>query len=103
MPSINWKIRFHRKNILFLIQTATSVILPVFTYFGLHVSDITSWDMLFDTCIRALRNPYVLLLILSSLFHAVTDPTTFGVGDSTKALTYSAPKKSNTPQHADGE
>jgi len=32
-------------------------------------------------------------MALMSLFNAVTDPTTKGVGDSDKALTYEKPKE----------
>lgn len=93
MNTINWKIRFHRKNLLFLIQTAASLILPVLAYFGLEAADLTTWDVVFETVLRAIRNPYVVLMILTSLFHAVTDPTTRGIRDSDAALTYQEPRK----------
>lgn len=36
---------------------------------------------------------YVVVMALVSLFNAITDPTTKGIGDSEKALTYTSPKK----------
>lgn len=93
MNTINWKIRFHKKNFLFLTQTAVSLVLPVLTYFGLEAADFTTWHTLWDTAVKAISNPYVVLLMLTSLFHAVTDPTTSGIGDSPAALTYREPKK----------
>lgn len=89
---INWKIRFSRKNIIFIVQVVTSVIIPVFTYFGLKASDITTWAVLYDTFMNAVKNPYVLGMMALSLFNAVTDPTTKGINDSESALGYIEPK-----------
>lgn len=89
---LNWKVRFNRKNILFLSQVAISVLVPVLSYFGLEASDITSWAKVGEVLVGAISNPYVLVLILVSLFNAITDPTTKGIADSKVAMTYSEPK-----------
>ena len=36
--------------------------------------------------------PYVLGLVIVSVFNAITDPTTAGLGDSERAMTYSYPQ-----------
>lgn len=90
--NINWKVRFNRKNIMFLVQVVISVCVPVLTYFGLQASDLTTWGTVWDTFVQAISNPYVVIMALVSLFNAVTDPTTKGVSDSKDALTYDQPK-----------
>ena len=90
--NINWKVRFNRKNIVFLAQVAISVCVPVLTYFGLQASDLTTWGAVWNTFVQAISNPYVVIMALVSLFNAVTDPTTKGVSDSKDALTYDQPK-----------
>lgn len=89
---INWKVRFNKNNIKFIAQVIISVIVPILTYFGLQASDLTTWGKVWDTLVRAISNPYVVVMALVSLFNAITDPTTKGVGDSDNALTYTNPR-----------
>lgn len=91
--NINWKVRFNKQNILFIAQVIVSVVVPILTYFGIQASDITSWSMVWDTIIKAVSNPYVVVMVIVSLFNAITDPTTKGVSDSDLAMTYTAPKE----------
>nr|DAR44088.1 MAG TPA: holin [Caudoviricetes sp.] len=93
MKKLNWKVRFNRENILFISQVIISVVVPILTYFGLQASDLTTWTKVGDTFVQAVSNPYVVVMALVSLFNAITDPTTKGIGDSEKALTYTSPKK----------
>lgn len=93
MNKINWKVRFSKNNILFIVQVIISVVIPILTYFGLQASDLTTWAKVWDTLIAAISNPYVVVMALVSFFNAVTDPTTKGIGDSTTALSYTEPKK----------
>lgn len=83
-------IRF--KNPLFIAQMILAVLTPILAYAGLTVKDLTTWQALGDLLIGALSNPYVLGLVVVSVFNAVTDPTTSGVADSEQALTYTKPK-----------
>lgn len=89
--NINWKVRF--KNPVFIWQLVLAVILPVLAYFGLEGKDLTSWGVLFDTLGKAFSNPYVVFLMLGSLWNAINDPTTSGTTDSLTALKYSKPRK----------
>lgn len=88
---INWKVRF--KNPVFITQLILSILTPILTYMGITVQDLTSWGMVFNALQCAVANPYVLGLIIVSVWNALNDPTTAGLGDSTNALTYSTPKK----------
>ena len=88
---MNWQVRF--KNPLFIAQMILAVLTPILAYAGLTVKDLTTWKALGDLLIGALSNPYVLGLVVVSLFNAVTDPTTSGVKDSEQALTYTKPKE----------
>ena len=93
MNKINWKVRFSKNNILFIAQVIISVVIPILTYFGLQASDLTTWVKVWDIFVSAISNPYVVVMALVSLFNAITDPTTKGIGDSTTALSYTEPKK----------
>lgn len=93
MNKINWKVRFSKNNILFIAQVIISVVIPILTYFGLQASDLTTWAKVWETFVSAISNPYVVVMALVSLFNAITDPTTKGIGDSTNALSYTEPKK----------
>ena len=92
MNKINWKVRFNKENILFISQVIISVVIPILTYFGLQASDLTTWSKVWGTFVQAISNPYVVVMVLVSLFNAITDPTTKGIGDSSIALTYNKPK-----------
>lgn len=88
---MNWKVRF--KNPLFIAQMILAVLTPILAYAGLTVKDLTTWQALGDLLTGALSNPYVLGLVVVSVFNAVTDPTTSGVTDSEQALAYTKPKE----------
>ncbi len=88
---INWNVRF--KNPVFIVQIILSVLTPILTYAGLTMQDITTWKTLGDLLIGAVSNPYVLGLVVLSVWNALTDPTTEGLSDSDLALTYKTPKK----------
>lgn len=87
---INLKVRF--KNPVFITQLVLSVLTPILAYAGLTLADMTSWSALGQLLINALSNPYVLGLVVISVWNALNDPTTKGVSDSAQAMTYSAPK-----------
>ena len=88
---VNWKVRF--KNPVFIAQLILSVLTPILAYAGLTIQDITTWGALGNLLVSALSNPYVLGLVIVSVWNAVNDPTTAGVSDSSNALTYEEPKK----------
>lgn len=89
---LNWKVRFNKKNFLFIGQVIISVVIPVLAYFGLQASDLTTWSKVWETFVQAISNPYVVIMAIVSLFNAVTDPTTKGISDSASALSYTQPR-----------
>lgn len=88
---INFKVRF--KNPIFIAQLVLAIFTPILAYAGLTAQDLTSWKALFELIIGAVSNPYVLGLVVVSVWNALNDPTTSGVSDSLNALTYKTPKK----------
>lgn len=88
---INWKVRF--KNPVFIAQLVIAVILPILGYMGITAADLTSWPILGNVLLQAISNPYVLSLVIASVWQTINDPTTSGVTDSAQALTYTEPKK----------
>ena len=88
---MNWKVRF--KNPVFWAQIVLAVLTPILAYAGLAFEDMTSWPALGKLLLDAISNPYVLALVVVSVWNAVNDPTTAGVTDSEQAPTYTEPKK----------
>lgn len=88
---INWKVRF--KNPLFWVQVLLAILMPILAYMGLTVEDLTSWTILGATLLEAVKNPYVLGLVVVSVWNAINDPTTEGVSDSKLAMSYIEPHK----------
>ena len=77
MKNINWKLRFQNKATLLAI--ASTVILLI-QQLGFKLPDN----------IADIVNTFLTLLVLLGV---INDPTTEGISDSPKALTYSEPKK----------
>ena len=86
---INWKVRF--KNPVFYVQLLLAVLTPILAYMGLTMSDLTTWPAVGNVLLQAVSNPYILGLVVVSVWNAINDPTTSGVSDSSKALTYNKP------------
>lgn len=91
MTKINWKVRF--KNPIFVAQLVLAIFTPILAYAGLTAEDMTTWSALGNLLLSAVSNPYVLCLVVISVWNCVTDPTTAGATDSEKALTYEEPVK----------
>ena len=87
---MNLKVRF--KNPVFIAQFILAILTPILAYAGLTVQDLTSWQALGEILLGAIRNPYVLGLIVVSVQNAFNDPTTAGITDSAQAMTYEKPK-----------
>lgn len=86
---INWKVRL--KNPMFWAQLVLSVIMPILAYLGLTAEDLNSWARLSEVLLQAVSSPYILGLVIVSVYNAITDPTTSGFTDSKRALTYTKP------------
>ncbi len=87
----NWKIRL--KNPIFYIQILMAIVSSVLAYMGITASEITSWQKLWEIICQALSNPYILFLSAISIYNSLIDPTTKGISDSKRAMTYDEPSK----------
>lgn len=88
---MNLKVRM--KNWSFWVSVLISIGAPILAYFGLTAADITTWAALGRVLLEAVSNPYVVGLVLVSLYNALIDPTTKGIKDSAQAMTYEKPKE----------
>ncbi len=88
---INWKVRI--KNPWFWVQVVLAIVAPVMAYLGITAEELTSWSIVGTVLLEAISNPYVLGLVLVSVWNAINDPTTEGLSDSLQALTYNTPRK----------
>lgn len=81
------------RNPVFWAQMALAVFAPIAAYFGLTGADFTTWGMVWETACKAVMNPYVVVSVVVSVWNALNDPTTAGLKDSARAMTYEAPWK----------
>ena len=88
---MNLKVR--AKNPVFWFNIALAVVAPVLAYFGLTGADFTTWEFVLETIVKAVQNPYVVFGVVVSVWNALSDPTTAGVGDSKRAMGYEKPFK----------
>lgn len=93
MNKINWKVRFSKDNIMFIVRFVGALAIPVLAYLGLELKDLTSWDMVLDVLVNFISNPYLVILTVINALNMTIDPTTKGITDSEKALQYTEPKK----------
>ena len=66
---MNLKVRF--KNPVFIAQIILAVLTPVLAYAGLTAQDLTTWSALGDLLMSAISNPYVLSLVVVSVWNAL--------------------------------
>jgi len=86
---INWKVRI--KNPVFWVQIAVAIVLPILAYLGLGWEDMTSWAAFGGIFLEAVKNPVILASVIVSVWNAINDPTTKGLADSDRAMTYDKP------------
>lgn len=88
---INWKVRF--ANPEFWKQIVLAVFAPLLAYYGMNWAEMTTWAAIGNLFAQAVQNPVVVLSVAVSVYNAIIDPTTKGIGDSARALTYDKPAK----------
>lgn len=86
---MNLKVR--AKNWSFWVSIAASIATPILVYFGLTAADITTWAALGDLFVKAVSNPYVIWMVGVSVYNTLVDPTTKGIKDSKRAMSYTVP------------
>ena len=88
---INWKVRFSKHNLTFIIRFIGALLIPVLGYLGIKYEDINSWEKLLDVLIGFISNPYLIGLTIVNAINLIPDPTTKGLSDSERALNYKKP------------
>lgn len=92
--NINWKVRV--KSPQFWIGVIGVIFSPVMSYLGLSGSDFTTWESVLSFFRSFISNPYLIATAVMSVFSflgVITDPTTSGFSDSSRAMTYKQPNK----------
>ena len=89
---INWKVRF--KNPVFWFNLAAAIFLPMLACLGLNWEDMPSWQAVGNVFLQAAQSPVIVVSVLVSVWNLLNDPTTKGLSDSSQALSYTEPKKS---------
>lgn len=90
--NINWKVRFSRKNVTFLIRFIAALALPVLAYMGIRVEDLTTWPMIGRVIIDFVSNPFLVGLTIINGLNVIPDPIVKGFSDSPLGLSYTEPK-----------
>ena len=89
MKALNLRVRL--RNPIFIAQAILAILTPILAYAGLTMQDLTSWAALGNLLLGAISNPYVLGLVVVSLWNTVTDPTTPSWYDGPIGLSYTSP------------
>lgn len=84
---INMSVRF--KNPWFWI----GVIGIILTSMNITAENCSTWPDLFNTILCSFDNPFKVGSAVMAVLGVIVDPTTIGMGDSERALTYIKPKK----------
>ncbi|MCM3110693.1 phage holin [Lederbergia lenta] len=92
MKIINWKVRFSRENIQFIVRFIASILIPILAYMGLKLDDIITWSLVGGILRDFISNPYLIALTIINAINIIPDPTTTGIGDSRQALRYVKPR-----------
>jgi phi LC3 family holin len=92
MSKINWKLRLQNKVTVTAIATAGIAVASAMVNFG-NVAGF--WSIKFDSTQVTAVTLNAITIVFGALgaLGIIHDPTTAGVGDSERALTYKEPKK----------
>ena len=83
---INWKVR--AVNPYFWIGLIAVVLASV----GVSPESLTSWAILKDQLLALIGNPFAIGCVAIAVIGYINDPTTRGIGDSERALSYKKPR-----------
>ena len=84
---INIPVRF--KNPWFWVGLVGVVLSAI----GVSADMFTSWKAVWDAVVNLVSNPFMLGSVAMAILGIFVDPTTAGVCDSKRALTYDKPSK----------
>lgn len=83
---INWKVR--AVNPYFWIGLIAVVLAAV----GVSPESLTSWTILKNQLLALIGNPFAIGCVVIATIGYINDPTTRGIGDSERALSYKKPR-----------
>ena len=84
---INIPVRF--KNPWFWVGLCGTIL----TAMGVSPEMFTSWDAVWEAVVNMVSNPYMLISVVLAVLGVFVDPTTSGISDSKRALSYKSPVK----------
>lgn len=84
---INFPVRF--KNPWFWVGLCGTVL----TAMGVSPEMFTSWGAVCEAVVNMVSNPYMLVSVVLAVLGVFVDPTTSGISDSKRALSYKSPVK----------
>ena len=83
---INWKVR--AVNPYFWIGLIAVVLASV----GVSPETLTSWTILKNQLLALIGNPFAIGCVAIAVIGYINDPTTRGIGDSERVLSYKKPR-----------
>ena len=84
---INFPVRF--KNPWFWVGLCGTILAAM----GVSPEMFTSWDAVWEAVVNMVSNPYMLVSVVLAVLGVFVDPTTSGISDSKRALSYKSPVK----------
>jgi phi LC3 family holin len=84
---INIPVRF--KNPWFWVGLCGTVL----TAMGVSPEMFTSWGAVWEAIVNLINNPFMLVSVVLAVLGVFVDPTTSGISDSKRALSYKSPVK----------
>ena len=84
---INIPVRF--KNPWFWVGLCGTILAAM----GVSPEMFTSWDAVWEAVVNMVSNPYMLVSVVLAVLGVFVDPTTSGISDSKRALSYKYPVK----------
>lgn len=84
---INIPVRF--KNPWFWVGLCGTILAAM----GVSPEMFTSWDAVWEAVVNMVSNPYMLVSVVLAVLGVFVDPTTSGISDSKRALSYKSPAK----------
>ena len=84
---INIPVRF--KNPWFWVGLCGTVL----TAMGASPEMFTSWGAVWEAVVNLFSNPFMLVSVVLAVLGVFVDPTTSGISDSKRALSYKSPVK----------
>lgn len=84
---INIPVRF--KNPWFWVGLCGTILAAM----GVSPEMFTSWGAVWESMVNMVRNPYMLVSVVLAVLGVFVDPTTSGISDSKRAMSYKSPVK----------